>query len=116
MSMSYADLADFIENRMRMSHIYQPVMLIALLQHRGKCSQEEIARFLLAHDQSQIEYYTRITNNMVGRVLRRHGIVQKERKEYSLVGFEELSEEEIEDLIGRCQRKRDEYVESRGMD
>jgi len=114
MSMSYTDLADFIENRMRMSHIYQPVMLIALLQHQGKCSQEEIARSLLAHDQSQIEYYTRITNNMVGRVLRRHGIVRKEKKEYSLVGFDELSEAEVEDLVERCQRKRDEYIESRG--
>jgi hypothetical protein len=28
--MNYERLADFVQNRMRMSHIYQPVMLMAL--------------------------------------------------------------------------------------
>jgi hypothetical protein len=28
--MTYERLADFVQNRMRMSHIYQPVMLMAL--------------------------------------------------------------------------------------
>ncbi len=30
----------------------------------------KIAISFFAHDESQIEYYTEITNNMVGRVLR----------------------------------------------
>ena len=28
-------LSDFIQNKMRMSHIYQPVMLMELLKRRG---------------------------------------------------------------------------------
>jgi hypothetical protein len=39
--MSYKTLLDFIENRMRMSHVYQPVMLIALLRNRGKAHEQE---------------------------------------------------------------------------
>ena len=31
----YDELADFIENRMRMEHVYQPVMLMTLLQNGG---------------------------------------------------------------------------------
>ena len=66
--MSYETLFDFIDKKMRMSHIYQPVMLMTLLSKGGKCHEREIASELLARDQSQIEYYTQITNNMVGRV------------------------------------------------
>ena len=58
---------------MRMSHIYQPVMLLTLLQQGGKCSETEIAKAISIHDPTQIEYYEAITRNMVGRVLTRHG-------------------------------------------
>lgn len=64
--MNYQTLVDFVTNRMRMSHIYQPVVLMTLLRNEGKCQEREIATELLARDESQIEYYTQITNNMVG--------------------------------------------------
>jgi hypothetical protein len=41
---SYEQLADFVENRMRMSHVYQPVMLMTLLREGGKRSTEELAK------------------------------------------------------------------------
>jgi hypothetical protein len=40
---------------------------------------------------------------MVGRVLRSGGIVEKGDGGYSLVGFEDLGEEEVESLIGPCE-------------
>jgi hypothetical protein len=68
--MSYfAELKDFITSKMRMSHIYQPVMLLELLQSAGTADSGTIAKALLSHDQSQIEYYRQITKNMVGKVL-----------------------------------------------
>ena len=36
--MNYRDCEDFIQNRMRMSHVYQPVMLMTLLRSDGKAS------------------------------------------------------------------------------
>ena len=112
--MTYDQLVDFVQNRMRMSHVYQPVMLAALLAHGGKCSTEEIARAILAHDESQVEYYENVTKNMVGRVLKGHGIVEREDDGYSLVGYEDLGDEEIEYLIERCEAKLDEYKAKRG--
>jgi ATP adenylyltransferase len=91
--MTYEQLVDFVQNRMRMSHVHQPVMLAALLTNGGKCSTAEIARAILAHDESQVEYYEKITKNMVGRVLRGHRIVEKEGEAYSLVGYEDLGDE-----------------------
>ena len=65
----YQKLRDFIQHQMRMSHIYQPVMLRELLKRRGKANTTTIAKALLSRDQSQIEYYEAITKNMVGKVL-----------------------------------------------
>jgi ATP adenylyltransferase len=112
--MTYEQLADFVENRMRMSHVYQLVMLVALLRGGGRSSTKEIARSILAHDESQVEYYQDVTKNMVGRVLMSHGIVEKKDGGYSLVDFEDLDDEQIERLIGLCGAKLDEYKERRG--
>ena len=99
--MNYEELKNFINNKMRMSHLYQPVMLVALLKNGGRCSQREIASALLSHDESQIEYYTNITNNMVGRVLRKHEIVSRDKitNNYSLIDFNELTRDQVSDLI-----------------
>jgi diadenosine tetraphosphate (Ap4A) HIT family hydrolase/5-methylcytosine-specific restriction endonuclease McrA len=112
--MTYDDLADFIENRMRMSHVYQPVMLTCLLTNRGRASVTDIARSILAHDESQVEYYEKVTNEMVGRVLRNHRVVRKEGRQYILGGFEELTEEQVGTLVALCQRRLDDYLARRG--
>ena len=112
--MTYERLADFVQNRMRMSHVYQPVMLLALLRGGGRSSTTEIARSILAHDESQVEYYEDVTKNMVGRVLKSHGIVEKGDGDYSLVGYEDLDEAQIQALIELCEAKLDEYKARRG--
>ncbi len=70
--MTREELLDFIRNRMRMSHIYQPVMLRVLLESSGSATERQIAEAISSEDPSQVEYYEKITRDMVGRVLRRH--------------------------------------------
>jgi ATP adenylyltransferase len=50
--MTYEQLVDFVQNRMKMSHVYQPVMLMTLLRGGGRSSTGEIARSIFAHDES----------------------------------------------------------------
>ena len=108
-----SNLSDFIKHKMRMSHIYQPVMLMELLKRRGNASRREIASALLQRDESQLEYYERIVTNMVGRVLINRKIVSKERDLYSLNGFDELTASQIEHLVGLCDDKLIAYLEKR---
>jgi len=112
--MTYTELTDFIQHRMRMSHIYQPVMLMALLENEGKCSIENIARSILAHDQSQIEYYEEITKQMPGSVLADHGIVQRVKDSYTLNGFDRLTSDQVKTLVELCRAKLSEYIAKRG--
>jgi ATP adenylyltransferase len=108
-------LSDFLTNKMRMSHIYQPVMLMELLSNKGNASVEEIAKQLLIRDPSQIEYYSNITKQMPGKVLgTSHKLVTKEKEQYSLTGYSELSSKEVNKLVDLCQSKLDDYIESRG--
>jgi hypothetical protein len=83
MASSFANLRDFIRKRMRMLHIYQPVMIRVLLVNSGKASLRNIAAAFIARDASQLEYYEQITKDMPGKVLSKHGIVQRDGDEYS---------------------------------
>ncbi len=65
----FAHYISIIQTKIRLSHISQPVMQMALSNNDGECHQTNIARKILVHDQSQIEYYNQITNNLVRQVL-----------------------------------------------
>lgn len=113
-SRTYEQLAHFIRHEMRMSHIYQPVMLRQILQQKGTVSVNDVARALLAEDRSQFEYYEQITKNMVGRVLTNNrGITEKDGETYHLKNFLRLSKIEIDELVELCNSKITEYLEKR---
>ena len=112
--MNFSNLKHFLIKRMRMSHIYQPVMLMTLLKEGGVASIETLSKKLLIEDKSQQEYYGNITRNMVGRVLNNHGIVQKDGKIFKLRDYETYTEDQRIELIQICQEKLNEYIEKRG--
>jgi diadenosine tetraphosphate (Ap4A) HIT family hydrolase/5-methylcytosine-specific restriction endonuclease McrA len=112
--MRFEDVLQFIERDMRMSHVYQPVMLRTLLDQGGRATIQEVARALLNEDRSQLEYYSEITKYMVGRVLTNRGVVKRDGSYYELLGHAALTPEQIEQLKAACDRKLAEYVEKRG--
>ena len=117
MSMAFEQLSDFLNNKMRMSHIYQPAMLIQLLQNGGRGSITDIAKALLVRDPTQVSYYEEICKRMPGRVLTQNrGITERAGDSYYLRGFSELSSSEVDQLIGLCQGLLDQFVEARFAD
>jgi len=97
--MTFQEIKSFLESKMRMSHIYQPVMIKHLLEQGGNATDKEIAHDISKYNQSQIEYYQKITNNMVGKVLRSHNIVAKQGNSYCIDGFKNLTKTQIDELI-----------------
>lgn len=117
--MKIEDLYQYITEKMRMSHVYQPVMLRELLLSDGEATVEQIAKALLSHDQSQVEYYEIRTKNMVGKVLTNNGVVDPINDGnrivgYSLKGVVDLDLEEKSRLIAKCEEKIADYIERRG--
>ena len=56
-SATYQRLRETIAERMRMSHDYQPLMLMELLGRRSPAPAQDVARRILGEDVTQIEVY-----------------------------------------------------------
>jgi len=112
--MNYERLCAFIATDMRMSHVYQPVMIRTLLQSAGRASIETIAKALLSEDRSQIDYYETIVKRMVGRVLSDHHVVHRDGGDYVLDDLATITEVQNSELRALCDRKLADYVEQRG--
>jgi ATP adenylyltransferase len=100
---------------MRMAHIYQPVMIRELLKSGGKASIRNIAAAFLSRDESQLEYYEQITKDMPGKVLGKHGIVERNGDEYRLtIDPSSLSSGERDELVRLCDEAISAYRQKRG--
>ena len=115
-SEGYRRLYAFLDQKMSMSHIYQPVMLKTLLARGGVAFRREIAAAFLAEDQSQLEYYDEIVKRYPTQTLRRHGIVEHRRGRYQLCdAFMAITADERAALIALCGAKLSDFVERRQL-
>lgn len=57
--MSFNDLRTFVERKMLMNHVYQPLLIRALVDFGGSGSIRQIAQRFVAEDEGQLLYYER---------------------------------------------------------
>ena len=55
--MTYEQLVDFLSSKMKMSHIYQPLLIRSLVDAGGSATLRQLATFFLSQDESQLLYY-----------------------------------------------------------
>lgn len=112
--MRFESLKHFLLNDMRMSHVYQPVMIRKLLLEGGEATIRDLAVEILIRDDSQIEYYESIVKNMVGKVLTRRQVVKRFGKTYRLELEGAPSDFEVSELVAICEAKVAEFERRRG--
>ena len=117
-NLTYQQLEAYISEQMRMSHVYQPVMLRVLLENGGTASTEDVAKALLSYDRSQVEYYEIRTKNMVGKVLTQNGVIEPIKDGRRITGYRlaagHLTTEETGALVDLCQQRLTDYITQRG--
>jgi ATP adenylyltransferase len=114
-SMVFQQIKTFLTQQMRMSHLYQPLMLRTLIDQGGFASLRNIASSFLAHDESQIEYYIEITKRMPGPVLSRHQLVCRDGAGYRLIpDVQQLTPAERDELLRLCDEAVENYTGRRG--
>ena len=115
--MDFKKLKDYIERRgkpkMTMAHIYQPVMIKALIQSNGKVTPRKIAKEFLTKDESQIDYYIEKTKNMPGKVLKNNGIIDYKHKMFEL-DLSTFTEDDKKKVIKLCDDAIFKYEEKYG--
>jgi ATP adenylyltransferase len=72
--MNFTNLKDFLLNKMSMSHIYQPVLVRALIDSGGSATVRQLAHEFLKQDESQLIYYERRIRDMPAKVLKKRGV------------------------------------------
>ncbi|MBS19831.1 MAG: hypothetical protein CL733_02240, partial [Chloroflexi bacterium] len=107
-------LKKFLTTTMTMSHIYQPVIIKELLLNGNKKSIKSLAKKLLEHDYSQIEYYEHIVKRYPKRTLQKHSIITSDKENFYLADdFNSLSEKDKAELIGICEEKIELFLAHR---
>ena len=111
----FLKLKNYITKKMSMSHIYQPLMLIELLKGNGKASAKNISKSFLSYDETQIDYYKKITTLMPFKYLSKHLYeIKKSKDNYFFDGFD-LTEDQKVELINVCSKKLEDYIRKRGI-
>ena len=113
--MTFKILKNYISKNMKMSHIYQPLMLKVILVNNGKASTKEIAKEFLKYDPWSLKYYEDITKTMPGKVLTKNlEIINKDKNNYSIKSFQKLTHNEKKVIINLCNEKIKKFIEIRG--
>ena len=99
-SAAFLRLSAYIAERMRMSHIYQPLMLMELLGRSSPAPAQDVARRILGS-----AWWAGFTFN---------GITAYGNGAYSLIGGDELSNAERDALQQLCRQRLDAFREQRG--
>ena len=112
--MTYQDLIDFLENKMRLSHIYQPLLIKSLIESGGSATIRQLANAFLSQDESQLQYYENRIKLMPLKVLRSHDVVSKDGDLVSLK-VKDLTFEQKAQIKMICEKKMQEFIVKRGL-
>jgi ATP adenylyltransferase len=52
--MTFTELKEFLESKMKLSHIYQPLLVKSLIDSGGSATVRQLASMFLTHDESQL--------------------------------------------------------------
>jgi ATP adenylyltransferase len=112
--MTFEDLLDFLEHRMSMSHIYQPLLIRALVDSGGTATLRQLAQSFLLQDESQLLFYEKRIKQMPLKILRKHGVVDHQGDLVSLTtGKLDLQQRAAVKML--CETRLQEFVKKRGL-
>jgi hypothetical protein len=112
--LSFEELRDFITSRMRLSHIYQPLLIKSLVESGGVATVRQLAGSFLAHDESQLLYYENTLKKMPIKVFTNHRIL-KRNGELVTLEVKKLTLEQKAEIKKLCEQRMQEYVAARGL-
>jgi len=112
--MTYEELVDFLERKMVMSHVYQPLLVRALVDAGGVATVRQLAQIFLAQDESQLLYYEKRIKQMPLKVLKRHDVVSSDGQIVSL-STKGLTLEQKAHIRMICEQRLQSFVRKRGI-
>lgn len=112
--MEYKELIEFLEHKMSMSHVYQPLLVRALVDAGGAATLRQLAQVFLSQDESQLLYYEKRIKGMPLKVLKKYGVVASEGQLVSL-STGDLTIEQKAHIRMLCEQRLQSFVQKRGI-
>ncbi len=112
--MTFEQLRQFIAEQMKMSHIYQPLLIKTLVEAGGAATVRQLAGEFLIKDESQLLYYEKRLKEMPIKILSKRQVVTRE-KELVLLNVGRLTLEQRAELSRLCEEKIQQFIVSRGL-
>src|SRR5262245_6804340 len=98
-------LVSFLTDTMSMTDIYQPAVILHLLEHGVAASKKDLARTLSEYYKSVHEYYEKVLMRWPKATLTKHGVVSYDRKGKAFtLAFDMADEEALAEAKGICER------------
>jgi hypothetical protein len=113
--MTYEELLDFITRRMRLSHVYQPLIIRALLDAGDLATVRQLALTLLSADEAQAQSYEKRLRQMPLPVLRKHEVVSVDREGLVRLNVDKMTFQERARLRAACDARLGEFLTARGL-
>lgn len=107
--MTFNQLKDFLENQMRMSHIYQPLLILTLLESGDLATLRQLAIEFASRYEVQIEDYRRRILNMPVKVLKKHAVIERDG-ELIRLNTGKLTLAQRAELKMLCEQKIQAYI------
>ena len=112
--MDFEALRRFITEKMRMSEVYQPLVIRTLIENGGSASTRQLAIAVLPYDTAQIEYYEHIMKRWPKDTLKKHDIISYQRNNFALnADVSLLSEYQKAELTSLCTQKIQQFLDDK---
>ena len=113
--MTFDELLKFIEEDLRMSHVYQPLLISFLVQSGGAATVRQLAQEFALADEASVLHYEKRIKEMPIPVLAKRGVVSKKSNLVELqVG--DLTYAQSSRIRAACEKRIADFLESRGVD
>ena len=113
-NMNFTELKNFIDTKMKMSHVYQPLLIRLLVESGGQSTLRQLAKEFSAFDEAQILFYEDRLKKMPIPVLKTHGVASR-TKQLVTLEVDELTLEQRREIIVSCEKRIAKFLKQRGV-
>ena len=109
-----AELLTFLKNQMSMTDIYQPAVILHLLERDGIASKHDLSRTLSGYDNEIQEYYERILMRWPKITLTKHKVVRYEKHNAQFILNFDIADADAVEIAKRiCEEKIRDWIEKK---
>ncbi len=113
--MTFDELLKFVESELRMSHVYQPLLISFLVESGGAATVRQLAQEFALADEASVLHYEKRIKEMPVPVLAKRGVVSK-RAELIELQVVKLTYEQSSQIRAACEKRIADFLQSRGVE